>query len=114
MNHQNQEYGVDLNYKTYLGKVRNGLVYWNNGEITEVSPQEIEDGRDLYHELHGDAPQDSPFQNYDIAVDYYYEDKQEVRERVRIVRPIQGHRSLVAGYVVESIVDQTRTFIHCC
>lgn len=113
MSNQIRVHEVDLDYKTYYGELRNGLVYWNDGEITVVSPREIEDGRDLYHELHGDAP-DPRFQNYDIAVDYYYEGRQVVREQVRIVRLLQGHRSLSAGYVVESVVDQTRTFVDKC
>lgn len=113
MNHQNQEYGVDLDYKTYLGKIRNGLVHWNDGETTEESPQDIEDGRDLYQELHGDDP-DPRFQNYDIAMDFYYEGRQVVHEQVRIVRPIQGHRSLPPGYICEFVLDQTRSFVDKC
>lgn len=105
MSNQIRVHEVDLDCKTYYGVLEM--------EITVVSPREIEDGRDLYHELHGDAP-DRRFQNYDIAVDYYYEGRQVVREQVRIVRLLQGHRSLSAGYVVESVVDQTRTFVDKC
>ncbi|GFH56706.1 predicted protein [Chaetoceros tenuissimus] len=113
MNNQNRVHEVDLDYKTYHGELRNGLDYWKGGEITEESPQQIEDGRDLYQELHGDAP-DPRFQNYDIAMDFYYEGRQVVREQVRIVCPVQGHRSLPPGYICEFVLDQTRSFVDKC